>query len=681
MAKRWKIDFVDLNGAAYTVNIYDNDYTDSSVTSLRGADNVLSIEEDNSDDVLLPVRTSSGNLRIVSDRDTWLQVITHGSMVELMQGNACKWRGYITKSAYNGDVFQTVTTYDIPVHCILSHLETAFFVVSPYNSPTFATLLTEAFQKCGAYLPTTFIWPLVLGRYPQFLETRFQRSNYYADDNETLNGDTICSATYLEVISQMCTYFGITLCADGESLLFLTPEENNALFKGNTSELEDVETDGKEAIVTARPIRPAEDALEDYDYMSANNQEGILPPFKSIKITGSFNAYDNFDAQYPKEVVDDWINNHFTRIEHVDSSQYRLWRRIFAMPTPIEDPSISYSGVAEYELLSDKVVDLRFYEYQDSQHAGFLTSRDFCEKTPSVLNAKVDYDWRNMLTVTMVNAMRNCPVFAIIGKRDVSLSHNAGAINLYYKVSKDASGLYDGGVTGNDWYWELRIGDYYWNGNSWQTQPTTFAVGWKLPPIGQPIVECESNRTLGDGYDGMKGLIIPLTDDMHGKVSLRLFYEDRAGVTENVYFEDIQLSYVRKNRTPGGKPIEEESELTISEVLSNKDIEEYTQSCEFSSFAGVNGYGIALNHDFTPVRDLPYGDEQRVVPEQRRLDLVKALRSSPASLLDIEIKNTNTLKNRYEHVAEGELFPGYLPLSVGDEWRDGKRKVKLIKYT
>ena len=73
MAIHWKIPFMSLRtGTVYTVNIFDDAYSGAGVT-LKGAAEPFVTEENDDDDIFMPVRTQSGYLRIVDDGkdDRW----------------------------------------------------------------------------------------------------------------------------------------------------------------------------------------------------------------------------------------------------------------------------------------------------------------------------------------------------------------------------------------------------------------------------------------------------------------------------------------------------------------------------------------------------------------------------------------------------------------------------------
>ena len=68
MAIHWKIPFKSITGTAYTLNVYDATYSGSAVT-LTAAAAPFVTSEDNSTDILEPVRISTGYINVINRGD------------------------------------------------------------------------------------------------------------------------------------------------------------------------------------------------------------------------------------------------------------------------------------------------------------------------------------------------------------------------------------------------------------------------------------------------------------------------------------------------------------------------------------------------------------------------------------------------------------------------------------
>lgn len=211
----------------------------------------------------------------------------------------------------------------------------------------------------------------------------------------------------------------------------------------------------------------------------------------------------------------------------------------------------------------------------------------------------------------------------------------------------------------------------YWNGSTWTSEPSTFSVGWRAM---NPIVECETNRQLGDGYDGKTGLLIPISTSLSGRMSLEMMQTDGNTIT-NVELETLEVEYVRKN---SAKQVNTQKSIEMKGSTGVDCLDEYNQSCMFCTSPKVNGYGSVADFNGIPLVVFNYNG-RRFIPEAYRMNTIKNWMDNPLSVLDIEIKDSDPLINRYETVGESDDWPEYSILAVGHDWRESKLKVKLIE--
>ena len=65
MAKKYTIPFKSLTGNACSIDIYDDAYTGTAVTTLTGAPHPITFDEDDDDDLLTVVRSKTGYLNLI----------------------------------------------------------------------------------------------------------------------------------------------------------------------------------------------------------------------------------------------------------------------------------------------------------------------------------------------------------------------------------------------------------------------------------------------------------------------------------------------------------------------------------------------------------------------------------------------------------------------------------------
>lgn len=676
---RWMVPFVAFDGTAYTLNIYAENYSGTPI-NLTGGSQPFVTEEDSSIDILSPIRAQSGYVCIVTDRATWLEVITLGSLVTLTTGNTVKWKGYISKEAFNGDAFEPVKEYQIPVHCMLSHLQSEKFVVSPFDIPTFATILNEAFGLFPAEgRPTSMLWNSTIADtdgLPRFLECRFQRSNFYDADKTPEEGVTMKSdATYYDVVSEICKYFGIILCIQGEELMFLTTDDYWMCYRSTMQDLQDIERYGASGLHQIEQVRPIAPTLQSLEYMSADNQESILQPVRDIDIIGDINPYEDFDAQYPEETVREWIDEHATNIrETTYNANCKLFTRQFTLPD-IHEMYVPGMNTILYYVYANSLVTLRIYGglagEEGEVFGAEVSSRDWCQTDERA--DKLDYNFRNLLHIK-ARSDTGFPVFGLYSNKAVTLKAGSGAINLDYTASSDATTPNGGGVPPGTpaMEWILKIGDHYWNGSAWTHTKSSFTVAWKVPTEGGKIETIETNRFLGDGYDGLRGRMIPINQNLSGQISLEC-----TGTLANIYIEKLAISYARPNSNALGAKAKLQDTIEVKSETGVQVTESYSQECKFATSPDVNGYGVVLDFNGVALESYPYQRGSRR-PEDQRNGMIQYRMNRPLSVLDVIVKDSGAIANRFEWIDEGE-WTSYNILSIAKDWREDSVKLKLIE--
>ena len=130
----YKIPFVSITGNSYEIRIYPTaeGYDATSATQLVGAAEPIVTEEDNSTDIMTPVRSSTGYIRIVTDDYTLqsklMPINTDEMRVTLLrfpkpdetdQTIRTEWEGYIMPNTYTQDWCAGPWEIELP---IVSHL-------------------------------------------------------------------------------------------------------------------------------------------------------------------------------------------------------------------------------------------------------------------------------------------------------------------------------------------------------------------------------------------------------------------------------------------------------------------------------------------------------------------------------------------------------------------------------
>lgn len=107
---RWQVPFMSLDNKAYRVDIYQENF-DGTVEILKGAITPFYTQEDDDEDVFLPIRTSSGYLTVIVENQSLVDEIIaheeHDRYVELKDvtdanNPVCVWNGFLAPDQYSG---------------------------------------------------------------------------------------------------------------------------------------------------------------------------------------------------------------------------------------------------------------------------------------------------------------------------------------------------------------------------------------------------------------------------------------------------------------------------------------------------------------------------------------------------------------------------------------------------
>ena len=171
MAIHWKIPFKSITGTAYTLNVYDATYSGSAVT-LTAAAAPFVTSEDNSTDILEPVRISTGYINVINRGDLagLLPATPKARPVTLTSGNTVLWQGYIKQQQMTQPWAQTPYELQLPVVSALGILDNKIEKGDvPYRA-RIAEYLQLAIAATGSTY-TNIVYPADLKLVPVYRKT------------------------------------------------------------------------------------------------------------------------------------------------------------------------------------------------------------------------------------------------------------------------------------------------------------------------------------------------------------------------------------------------------------------------------------------------------------------------------------------------------------------------------
>ena len=309
----WSVIFQNLKGHDCWITIKNGNEQTSTATGLTPSARPFEIEIDDSDDVFTPVRTSSGNIGIIINR-----VLKDGSVLDssntireiinaIPRDRAVKfrcddkvvWQGFVKAESYEHNLFAVSEELSIPVISSLKALESinvSIEIGSNHYWKPFGQILIEMTDLIGApfkyfaipkrmmstsALPNNpFIGNLNLLNYiemrsPESYETDAQGHTIYYDGKP-----------YLDVLSDVCRFLGLSAVENGETLIFQQLDVRNAQYNFYTRQqvLDGGRTSTKTEILDEKNI------ANFFTFANTDHSFSVVSGRSSIEVVGKANS-------------------------------------------------------------------------------------------------------------------------------------------------------------------------------------------------------------------------------------------------------------------------------------------------------------------------------------------------------------------------------------------------------
>lgn len=339
----------------WTVQVITDGGSESN--SLTLAASPLTIEMDDNDDMLSPVRLTTGYLRVIGYNRSLYP--TRGSQVRITiaegHTSGTDWRGYIQPQAYDIDVVTHPSdVYEIPVECPLSALAHIDLPVAYFGDfPSFGTILYYIMQTQSSSWSTVYMPSTIEGQ--NVLSCCIDRRLLVETDSD---GNEQPKYNCLEFIEEFCKFFGYCCRYDGNGgMLFIR------MFKQQTSY----------AYIGMNNLPSAYSSSYWYtgnyssitgskaNYASTNQKFQEIPGYRKVKVnadvakatTTLFEMPNNWlcDYMYGTNVVhNSAANGDYICYEAVASRSYESsfehdgWKWEFLASNTMKDPTTIKSG-------------------------------------------------------------------------------------------------------------------------------------------------------------------------------------------------------------------------------------------------------------------------------------------------------------------------------------------------
>ena len=226
MAVRWKIPFVSLTDKSYSVDIYDNNYSDEPTTLIGGSSPFITNEDDNND-YYTPIRTQSGYIRFIVTNQSivydMMPVASTDRPVVLRQGGTIRWMGFLKCEQYSQDWDRTPYEIEMPVISVMLAMQGVMFTQDEgYTS------LRSLINTIASYCPVNGIGITVPVGIPS--TSLLVNNNNFRDFltvSERAERDTnniYASESLYNCVEAFCQYFGVSLHEYEDRMYFCSHE-------------------------------------------------------------------------------------------------------------------------------------------------------------------------------------------------------------------------------------------------------------------------------------------------------------------------------------------------------------------------------------------------------------------------------------------------------------------------
>lgn len=505
--------------------------------------------DDDSDDLFMPIRRSSGYLRFV-DTSSLVATITPTGMrdrfVEVCSGQTVVWCGFLSPQNFESP-WAAVTEAELPMVGALNVLDSILWPTTNNGIYSFGYVIRDTlYQLFADYDYITHIYfPHHLGTPTNFIDLQLQGGNFLTtEDNDNGTAQLTSTRSYADVLSSICNLFGLQMHIIGRKLYFTdypvsqTQDPSNVgTFYFVTAAAFNAHVTSGTAITFSTTHTVTTHSLASLSIRGTNNSFGSLLGRRRCTFSASIGEYDNI-LSLPSDKAP-----HLCKAATVNTFD----NSALETPTRFYWRSNVLSSETAHTLGNDTTIlsmPPRFTSALEGTPAVQIGSCPLDEVT-----SKTSYDWTNGIHIRVIgdNNTTFTRTRELLLKSRVAVSIQGGMLYFNAKLKNNSI----------DWMQVmLKIGSKYWNGTTWTTVFSTFRVNTKaangtdteLADTVYPSIPSGSNPDTH--YDGVFGYAIELYGNtfLQGVAELSILYVHSQISTPKPYqnvLTDLTLNFQR----------------------------------------------------------------------------------------------------------------------------------------
>ena len=722
----WQIDFVALlTNDVYKVEILEDGY-DGDIVYLYGAENPIETTEDNSDDILTPIRKQTGHLRIadngydregnVFDYTDMLPYNTFDMQVRLWQvgtTNTLRWIGYIKPDTLTSKLFESVSIREFQIVCPLGTLfETHITFSNDKNNigtvKTLGQIMHTALSLVGVDWINVYKQNNVHHR--EDLNARISLLNFIRNNEPTHStppeGDIDSftatwydeSTSWGDVLQEICKFWGWTLYSRGYDIYIIAHHQIGLFAQFSFSDLESTDD------FHLSDIQEVQVDFDDLSWASTNHTECRKLGYRNIEVDASVNeTVVVADPNYDEAEMSYWpVAADLNQIIHFSNAYYYVLRRLGAAN---DQHNINTQFIENYQIYENRQIQTSTLEVPCViEYSDGWENEEWKSKTAFNFNKGICC-WKGgqsgALTFFMKTLEDVClPLNSVLCiAASASLSYNPDPD---YPSNTNTAGPYDNDgnpkLDGRTITVELKIGDYWWDNNSYMWSTTRSSFNMTVRSDGSIITPINTFEQYGfnpsgilfDDHNGSQGFCIynnPGANNgngISGRLKLSIYANTGSpttylmncvlnSLTVSIYNQDSKLK-------PQNKGSQQYKDVASVNFHNNTSVSLNIASGTKNTYGLGQLYNLNLSLlDTVPFRDY-VGEYVNKQPEERLLERMVDMYSTVTIQNIIEIMDnlqaSLPMAKMYGYWDDDNVI--FYPLSCSHNWREGTMKLTLI---
>lgn len=539
MAKNihWRIQFRTRSEKLGVLNLYEENYS-GAVVELTPAAVPFETQEDSADAWFVPIRKQTGYIRVLDEGNTdgIMPVGMKDRYVEYKEDGSLKWCGYMVPDVFSSDWDVTPLEVEFPVVGGLGVLEGEYLNEDDgLGVVTLAKLLYDALKATGVdysmiYFPKEVLQSESATDYLYPIKLEVSRFNFFKE-NDTLNYDDsdwtrYIGKTYYDVLSEVMKFWGWTIRERGKELWITS----TVIAESLSISVEDLPAVSYGVVYKELDFKKHN--ILELGLAGSDHKRDVLQGRKKIIVKADVNPVGTVVPLVDKEkmrFVDSFVSDYATNGQIYAYEKFSLYV-----------PKIGYTDV-EFRTYVKTGMDYIYSDWTSHEQSiaaiSLYLGAYFIERervTAEEYKKKKNWNLSETIRINLqdwtgeypsIEQARELPIVIMKSRRVANYVSGAFVISAQTRsISRGFLVEHDGNGKGTIEI-RFRVGNMYWNGSTWGSNPEWFTVEMgneEDPNATGGTGKIISTKTLDMPYSGADGYIMPINQSLSGEIELTI---------------------------------------------------------------------------------------------------------------------------------------------------------------